>query len=344
MRGIQRQMAKPIMMIALCILGSALVPGNGYGQQKESRNQLPEGFKLPNKEKRFTSAELLAQFEAPVEESYLLGAGDQISLDVWGRPELSGKHIVGPDGRIALPLLGAVEVAGLDNVEAAAAVRKGYVGGEFYLDIAATVRVDKFTSNRVYLLGRVAHPGVIDFDTAPTLLEALTRAGSLPIGGVGADKAGLARCAIFRGREKVVWVNLKPLFANGDLSLNLRLQRNDLIYIPDSDDQLIYVMGEVQRPGAYRLSAEMSFMDALMLAGGPTKDAGEKLRVIRPGAQSEREIRLGDLIRPDGKLNVSLEEGDIIYVGKRNLAKFGYVMERLTPFSSMLLLGSTLIK
>ncbi|HEX8998860.1 MAG TPA: polysaccharide biosynthesis/export family protein [Blastocatellia bacterium] len=323
----------------------ALLPANLSAQDaKTPAPQSQEGFRVPEKSKIFTSAELLAQFDAGDEKGYVLGEGDELTLEVWDHPELSGKHTVGPDGKITLPQSGAITVAALSREEATEAIKTAL--SHFYLDLAVTLRVDKYTSYRVFILGRVSNPGPLHFESPPTLLEVITRAGGLPIGGVGAEKAALARCAIFRGRDKIVWIELKSLLNGTNLALNLRLKRNDVVYLPDSDDQLVYVLGEVRTPGAYRLTPNMSFLDALALAGGPTKDAATtKLHVIRQGQQQiEKEFAFDDLLKPGAKLNYSLNEGDIIYLPQRKLAKTGYILERLSPFTSLLFILTTLTK
>ncbi|MDX2034414.1 MAG: SLBB domain-containing protein [Blastocatellia bacterium] len=332
----------------------ALLPGASWAQQPQPTTREPqrpaqapppappeEGFTTPNKSKSFTSAEMLALFDAGEDRDYSLGAGDELTVEVWDHPELSGKHIVGPDGKITLQHAGSLMVAGLTRDEAGEEIRE--ILGKFYYNLLVTVRVDKYTSHRVMILGRVTNPGTLYFDTSPTLLEVITRAGGLPIGGTGAEKAALARCAIFRGRDKVVWIELKNVLNGKDLSLNIRLRRNDLVYLPDSDDQLVYVLGEVKTPGAYRLTPNMSFLDALSLAGGPTRDAANsKLQIIRQGSQIETEFSFNKLLKADSKLNYSLSEGDIVFVPPRRLAKAGYVIDKLNPFASLLLVFSTL--
>ena len=300
-------------------------------------------FTAPNKTKTFSTAEILTEFDAGDERDYSLGAGDELTVDVWDHPELSGKHIVGPDGKITLQHAGSLTVAGLTREEAAEEIKQTL--GRYYYTLLVTVRVDKYTSHRVMILGRVSSPGTLYFDTSPTLLEVITRAGGLPVGGTGAEKAALARCAIFRGRDRVVWIELKNLLNGTDLSLNIRLRRNDLVYLPDSDDQLVYVLGEVKTPGAYHLTPNMTFLDALSLAGGPTKDAANsKLQIIRHGRQIETEFSFNQLLKPDSKLNYGLNEGDIVYVPPRRLAKAGYIIEKVNPFASLLLVFSTLTK
>lgn len=301
------------------------------------------GFQAQNKERQISSVELLKEFEAPTDDVYRVGEGDELNIQVWDRKELSGKHQIGPDGKISLPLVGTIPLSGLTRDEVADTVKDNLL--EYYENVYVTVNVEKYVSNRVFILGRVSHPGALSFEAQPTLLEAITRAGSLPVSGTGSEKAALTRCSIFRGRDKVIWIDLKRLLSQGDTSLNLRLQRNDIIYIPDADDQLIYVLGEVRSPGAYRLTPDMSLMDAIALAGGPNTDASNNhIQIIRPGQGLKQEIALKDLLKPNRKLNFSLEEGDIIYVPKRNLAKFGYLMEKVSPFASLLLLGKAIAK
>jgi polysaccharide export outer membrane protein len=302
-----------------------------------------DDFQMVDKSKEFTTAELLARFEAAGASGYSFGEGDELTVDVWEHPELSGKHVIGPDGKITLPHVGIVGIAGRSREEGSGLIADAFA--RFYKDLAVTVRVDRYTSNHISILGRVAHPGVLDFETLPTLLEAITRAGGLPIGGIGAEKAALARCAVFRGRDQLVWIELKNLLTGKDLSLNIRLARGDVIYIPDSDDQLVYVLGEVRTPGAFRLTPNMTFMDALALAGGPTKDgAATKLQLVRPNRGITKLINLDLLLKGTRESSISLNEGDIIYVPRRGLAKVGYVLDKIAPFASYMFFATTLAK
>jgi polysaccharide export outer membrane protein len=165
----------------------------------------------------------------------------------------------------------------------------------------------------------------------------LARAGSLPV----LDKqATLTRCAVFRGREKIIWVDLKRLLNRGDLAYNIRLKPNDLVYIPDSFDTLVYVMGAVEKPGAYRLTPDMSLMDALAQAGGPNQDANEgEIALYRPGQEATEKLSLASLMTADRKVNYALEEGDVVYVQKRGIAEVGYVLRQLLPGLSYMTFG-----
>lgn len=285
----------------------------------------------------YLEPEALALFEAPADPIYRLGAGDQLTVEVWGRPEVSGSHVLGPDGRISLPLAGPVRIAEITRDEAVTEIRRALE--EYYLRPSVVLRVDQYTANRVTVLGRVQNPGNIQFDEQPTLMEALAKAGSLPV----IDKeATLTRAAIFRGRDQVAWVDLRQLLNRVNPAYNIRLQPGDLIYIPDSSDTMVYVMGAVNRPGAYRLTPDMALLDALAQAGGPTEDAKlNRIMLYRPERLARSATPLEGLVLGQQKLNYSLEEGDVIYVERSGLARAGYVMRNLLPGLSFMAFGLT---
>jgi len=300
--------------------------------------QLPVAtFEPPRVSHAPTPADVLREFEGAPETDYRLAEGDEIQLDVWERPELSAKHTVGPDGKITLPYAGTLTPLGMTRTELEQAALGKWQ--EYYEDLQVSAKVLQYKGTRIYILGRVLQGGVAIFDKQPTLLEAVARAGIGGSNGSG-DKPGLTRCVIFRGKDKVAWIDLRGLLREGNMALNIRLQRDDTLYLPDGDDELVYVMGEVLRPGAVRLTPGMSFMDALAQVGGPTKDASGKLRLVRHAAGIDREIKFGDVIRNGHDPNVALESGDIIYVPRSGLAKFGYLLQQLSPATSYLMFAN----
>ena len=307
---------------------------------------IPDSFVQPpaRKEIVMTPPELLTKFQDTIipqnnDKNYHLGAGDVITIEVWGYPELSGKHFVGPDGQITLPLVGPVRVSEFSREHAAKVITDKLA--PYYVDLSTTVRVEDYASNRILVLGRVTHPGEITFGmTSPTLLEAISKAGGFAeASGLPAEAQSLpyTHCAIFRGRDQLVWIELEPLLTGKDLSLNLKLQRNDIVYIPDIEEKLVYVLGEVQNPGAFRLTPNMSFFELLSKAGGPTRDAApNRINMIRPSQNINRSMALSELITPNQKINVALQEGDVIYVPINTIAKINYAIQFLNPFATLL--------
>ena len=178
--------------------------------------------------------EMLRKFEPASDEEYQLGKGDEITVNFAGRPEMQAKLIVGPDGRITLPLAGDIMLAGLTRPEAAKAIDSALAN--FYTNLSVQVTVTKYTANRVLLLGAVDHPGMLAFDGTPTLLEVLARGGVE----AGPNKSGTTpdvnqipeRCAIYRGSDQVVWVELRAMMESGNALADLRLRRDDVVYVP----------------------------------------------------------------------------------------------------------------
>lgn len=295
-----------------------------------------ESFSLPTKKTEISGIGLVEEFqrEANPRKDYTLWDGDILIIEIAGREELSGKHVVGPDGKITLSIAGPVYLRGLTRNEAATAIEQSL--GQYYTLVNATVRVQTYSSNRVFVLGRVENPGPMQFDSPPTLLDVLSSAGGLPL---MRKEQVLTRCSIIRG-DKIIWIDIKRLLT-GETAFNINLQRNDVVYIPDAFDTAVYVLGAVSSPGIYRLTPQMSFLDALGQAGGPTVDANPgAMHLIRPDDKVNLEVDLDQLLEPDPTMNLVMEEGDIIFVPKNDIAKVGYLLEKINPITTMITLLS----
>lgn len=333
--------AKPLtrgftLALVLASAGCA-APGGWLRDSADNTTQNPS-FKAVEKS---TAAPLLAKADlALLEESenpiYRIGSGDVLRLNVFGRAEISGTHTVGPDGKITIPVMGDVVLGDLTREDALALIDKRL--NEYFTKPLATLAIDQYTSNQVTVLGRVERAGAQKFAHPPTLVEVLASAGAMPI----LDKqATLTRCAIMRGRDKLIWVDLKALL-NGDPSYNIRMKKGDIVFIPDSSDTSVYVLGAVPKPGSYRLTPRMTVLDVLAQAGGPNEDAApQQIGVYRAGAKQVEILAFADLMDVSRRVNYALEDGDVVFIPKSNLAEMGYVMRQLSPAISVLTFGLT---
>jgi polysaccharide export outer membrane protein len=276
----------------------------------------------------------LALLEESVNPVYRIGSGDVVRLDVYGRPEVSGKHVVGPDGKITVPLVGDVFINDMTREAAVQALDERL--RVYFSRPHPTLAVEEYTSNQVTVLGRVERAGVQKFTHPPTLAEVLANAGAMPI----LDKqATLTRTAIMRGRDKLIWVDVKALL-NGDPAYNIRMKKGDIVFIPDSSDTAVYVLGAVTKPGSYRLTPRMTVLDALAQAGGATENAeATRIGIYRAGAKQVEIIDMAVLIDPSRRVNYALEDGDVIFVPNSGIADFGYVMRQIAPAMSVLTFG-----
>lgn len=306
-----------------------------HGNPPAPANAIPaEDQGIPNPQLKPNPLEALRKFEPAADEEYRLGKGDEITVDFTGRSELQAKLVIGPDGRITLPLAGELMLAGLTRAEAAKAIVTAL--STYYSNLAAQVTVTKYTANRVLLLGAVDHPGPMIFDGVPTLLEAVTRAG-LPT--LGPDKRPQIpdRCAIYRGSDQVLWVELRKLIDSGNPLADLRLRRDDVVYIPDPAERFVSVMGEVQHPGAVPLTTNSTLASVLAMAGGVTDKAGRKphIQIVDPTSGTTRTVEFNDLLNPAKSLEVTLKPGQIIYVPQTGFSRAAYYLERLNPMTTI---------
>lgn len=285
------------------------------------------GFVERPPDRPYTPGKALQEFEASDSEGYKLGEGDQVTIQVWEKPELSGTQFIGPDGAVTVPVAGTMRIAGQTREEAANAVAKAL--GKFYTGVSVTLKVDQYLANRITVVGRVKQPGVLRFEKNPTLLEVIARAGGLPDGPVN-----LTHCAVIRGRDKMAWIDLKSLSDGREPALNLKLRADDLVLVPEDGDLPIYVLGQVLKPGPLRWVRGMTFMDAISQAGGPSRDSlPSNILLVRPGQNRRVVVSVDDILSPLNTSNVALESGDIIYVPTNILADVGYLLEKLNPWS-----------
>jgi len=278
---------------------------------------------------------------------YRLGAGDLITISVWGRDDLSGPHAIGPDGTITLPVVGDLSIGGLDRSAALEAIRASLTTA--YPDLVVTMRVDDYQNLRVVVLGEVASPGELTFSAPPDLLRAIGGAGGVKEPTASAsevDQPHLAainaervwKATIMRGREAVLWVDLNALLREGDMSLNVPLVTGDVIHISTEAPAMIYVLGQVGSPGIFPLRQGATVIDALAMAGGTTEDADDDgVRLLRPARGQRSDFDYDDYALGSFELNMSLAAGDVIYVPTSWAGEIGYFLSKFSPLSSILI-------
>jgi polysaccharide export outer membrane protein len=298
-------------------------------------------FEAPiQNETDFSASSVIEEQAAAMDDDYILGPGDVLSLEVWNREGISNPDVlVGPDGVITIARIGNIKIGGVTREEAARKITEALA--MYYKQPEVSLVIKEYNNNKAFVLGRIENPGVVKFPGQGTLLEALSLAGGLPV--LHKDIT-LTRCAIIRGNDLVIWIDLRELLHNGNMALNARIKNNDVIFIPEGQDELVYVMGEVLTPGAISLSPQMTYLDALMLAGGPSKSANlEKTFILRFDGKNRavREINLSDMLKK-GELqhNVLMQDNDVIYVAESGMSKFNYNLTQMLPFLQVLNLST----
>jgi polysaccharide export outer membrane protein len=333
----------------LLIVGALLLaPGAINAQQKTAADQSASQTMPKEPVLQPNPIDVLRQFEGPAHQEYRLGPGDQIAIDIPGHPELSQKLVLGPDGRVTLPLAGNIDLSNKTREEAAAAIDTAL--SQYYNNIRSTVSVEKYTSNRVLVIGAVNHPGLVQFDAQPTLLEALAKAGlpgaphnsSNQVATLGTAPSAMAsipeRCAVYRGRNAVVWVNLRKLLREGNSMADLRLRRGDVVFVPNPQDNFVSVLGEVQHPGAVQLSPGMTLANVLTLAGGLNTQLGaaHRVEVLDPATGKKTIFLFKDVLANKGNVaELTLKPGDVIFVPRSGFFKVTNTLNAFSPLTSL---------
>ena len=211
---------KPGKLLILAILLPGLC---GHAQNQEPAAK-PVQAEAPAATTSAVTAPALAAGAAA--ESYVIGASDEINVNVWKEPTLSGSLLVRPDGMISVPLLGDVQASGLTPLQLADQIQTRLK--KFVQNPNVSVVVTQIRSKVVYLLGEVGKRGPIEMTPGMTLLEAIGSAGGLT------DFANAKKIYILRdeaGKHEKIPVQYKAAL-KGDSTLNLVLKAGDTIVVP----------------------------------------------------------------------------------------------------------------
>jgi protein involved in polysaccharide export with SLBB domain len=197
--------------------------------------------------------------DLPVGPDYVLGPGDGVTIDMWGGISQRIARNVDREGRLALPEVGTVLVAGKTLGDVQLEVQK--VLRTQYRDVQADVSLSRLRTVRVYVVGDVLRPGGYDISSLSTPLNALYAAG-------GPTQNGSLRVVKhFRGKQLVQEVDLYDLLLNGTRGDIKNLQPGDTVLVPPIGPQ-VKVQGMVRRPAIYELHGEKDLAEVLELSGG----------------------------------------------------------------------------
>ena len=174
---------------------------------------------------------------------------------------------------------------------------------------------------------------MVSFDQTPTLLGLLSRGGIEP----RPDGTFPEQCIIYRG-DQVYWVKLHDMLAASSPMADLRLRRNDVVFVPALASKAVTVMGRVQHPGSIALKRDSTVVTVLGEAGGLSDGAGgnpEILVVHRTSGEKNQFVYFKDLLRPESGNDVPLYPGDIVFVPQSGWNKASVVIQNMAPFLTM---------
>jgi polysaccharide export outer membrane protein len=250
--------------------------------------------------RRFTPAT-----DIPVPADYVIGPGDTVLVQLYGKESSTHELIVSRDGDIPFPGIGPIRVAGLKFAQMEREIQRRVQ--RQLIGIKVSVTLGKLRSIRVFVLGDVEKPGSYTVGGLATMTNALLAGG-------GVKRFGSLRdIQLKRDGKLISRMDLYDLLLKGDNSADSRLLPGDVIFIPPIG-KTASIGGSVRRPAIYELKHEHTVSDLIALGGGLTADAYPKsVQIERIRGNRERTLLDLDLTQP-GMAQSELQDGDAITV------------------------------
>ena len=218
--------------------------------------------------------------DIPVPLTYVIGSGDQINILLWGRLNAQHSLTVDRDGKITIPQIGPVYVAGMTYEQMSKHViskAEQIVGTNIDITVGSTRSIP------IFVLGDVRKPGAYTVGALATVTDALLMAR-------GPSAIGSMRHIEVRRKNKVItYFDLYDLFLKGDKSKDVTLQAGDVVFVPTTGPQ-IGVAGNVKRPAIYELKDKFDLHHVLELAGGVIPSAYTQQMQVERIIKNEKQI------------------------------------------------------
>ena len=245
--------------------------------------------------------------DIPVSSDYVLGAGDSLKVNLYGKESQFFELVIDQEGQAQLPNLGPISLAGLSFSEAkkkiAATINQKMIG------VTASVSMGQLRSIRVFVLGEAYMPGSYVISPLSTITNALVLSG-------GVSELGSLRNIQLKRKGKLIHsLDLYDLLLKGDTSDDAQLQSGDVVFIPPVG-ATVGVKGEVRRPALYELKGKEQVANLIGYSGGLLSSAYPELSTLqRINASGERTILNVDL-KNKQQSTISLKDGDILNLPK----------------------------
>ena len=244
-------------------------------------------------------------------ESLLIGPGDLLHLQVYDTPEMEQRARVTDAGNIPFSFLGNVRVASLTPEQAAKQIEGRLIAAGVMLHPQVTVRVEAYATQNVSVMGEVQKPGLYEIDTSHKVVEVLALAGGLTY--IADRHITIERYGTSKQKVEYYYSNA----AGSALSDDPMVYPGDTVVV--SKAAVVYVLGDVLKPGGYPIStndSRMTVLQAIALAGYANHMAAVgKSKLVRETPTGVEEIDLQVSAMEKGKKpDVALLPDDVVYV------------------------------
>jgi protein involved in polysaccharide export with SLBB domain len=246
----------------------------------------------------------------PVPSNYIMGPGDSVKLQLFGKETGEFELSVNNEGNIDLPDLGPLQVVGTSFQELKELVKEKY--NQQKIGVSSFVSMGQVRTIQIFLVGEVFRPGPLVVSGLSTVTTALINSG-------GVNEIGsLRNIELKRAGKTVAQFDLYDLIVKGDTSNDIRLEQGDVLFVPTAK-VIVSIDGKVRRPAIYELVANETIGDLIELAGGllPKADSNS-LQLVRKNQQTGLSISNINANK-SGHLNLPLSNGDFLRIPETNL-------------------------
>lgn len=246
--------------------------------------------------------------DAPVPDSYRLGVGDQIVVQLFGKENNELNLQIGRSGDVSFPRLGSISLSGL-TFEDARDLIKTRVEQQL-IGVDAIISMGRLRAINIFMAGEVAVPGAYSVSALTTVSQSLFQAGGVT------DIGSLRHIEVKRAGLVVASFDTYDLLMRGDTSGDIRLQSGDVVFVPPYTG-VIDLEGELKRPMVYELAGGETIGDVLSMAGSFTRDAYPALSILtrKSDALGLPTVSTVDLTNKS-TLALVAEDGDTLVVPK----------------------------
>ena len=218
--------------------------------------------------------------DIPVPPKYVIGAGDEVKLLLWGRINAQYNLTVDRDGKITIPQIGPLFVAGMTFDEMSKQIIKQ---SEQIVGTNVDISMGSLKTIPIFILGDVRRPGSYTIGSFATITDALLLAG-------GPTEIGSMRhVQLKRKGQLITTFDLYDLLLKGDKSKDMTLMAGDVVFVPVTGP-MVGIAGNVRRPAIYELRNRYDLEEVINLAGGIIPTAYTQQIQVERIVKNERHV------------------------------------------------------
>ncbi|MDG1693867.1 MAG: SLBB domain-containing protein [Porticoccaceae bacterium] len=288
-------------------------PQNTNANQEKGENLLDQPDQSENTPLKLFGYDLFAgepatfqpNTHAPIEPDYLLGPGDQLNIQFYGKVNDYFEQNILRDGSISFPKIGPIGVAGMNFSDVKKLINRKVA--EEYIGVKVSVSLGALRSIQVFVFGEAYKPGRYTVPSLSTITNVLYLSGGV------SEIASLRNIQIKRDGKIQAVFDLYDLLLNGDRSGDIRLQAGDTIFIP-TIGQTASIDGQIRRPAIYEIKKKPTVGKLIELSGGLLPKAFQaKARIKRVDNLGFMTVVDIDLKTNKGR-DTKLKNGDLLVV------------------------------